>query len=188
MDMSQPHFAPTPHASLRNTEARAFEVVDAFTFVDGNNQRWTAPPGTLTDGASIPQFFLSFTGDPMSPEFRAAAVVHDAFCGMDNKDGASYHQKPWEDVHHMFYEACLACGTPKLKALTLYAAVRLGGPRWTMDKETGKETSKDVSLRDIVPQERLVQEMRRCKDFIETENPSVEEVDAWMQMQENSLR
>jgi len=179
MSASEPHFEPGPHAKLTSTDTEAFCVADDFVFIDENGKRWEAPVGTLTDGASIPQLFLVFTGGQLSQDFRAAAVVHDAYCGVANKGGKSYQIESWPQVHRMFYEACLTCGAGRLKALTMYAAVRLGGPRWEMGK--------DVSLSKLVPEERLVQEMKHCKTFIEERSPSIDEVDEWMKAQESKM-
>lgn len=99
-----------------------------FIFTDGRGIVWKAPAGTVTDGASIPQACMSIIGPPLKDEYRGAALVHDAFCGRANAKGSSYHKASWEDVHQMFYEACIAGGTPEWKAKTMYAAVWLFGP------------------------------------------------------------
>ncbi|MEI7995595.1 MAG: DUF1353 domain-containing protein [Methylococcaceae bacterium] len=179
MSASEPHFEPGPHAKLTSTDTEAFRVAEDFVFIDENGKRWEAPAATLTDGASIPQLFLVFTGGQLSKDFRAAAVVHDAYCGVANKGGKSYQIESWRQVHRMFYEACLTCGAPRFKALTMYAAVRLDGPRWEMGN--------DLSLSKKVPKERLVQEMKRCKTFIEEQSPSIDEVDEWMDAQESKM-
>ena len=180
MDTNKPHFEPS-HPHIEGTDTEQFRALDALFFIDETGKRWEAPIDTLTDGASIPQLFLSFIGDPMSQTVRAAAVVHDAYCGVANKGGKSYHIEPWQKVHRMFYEGLLACGASKLKALTMYAAVRLGGPRWEMD------TNNDVSLSNKVPPERLKEEMRECKNWIEKNAPSIDQVDEWMEAREPQL-
>ncbi len=112
-----------------------FVSVSAFSFTDHSGREWNAPVGTVTDGASIPQFCMAIVGPPMKDEYRGAALIHDAFCGKANEKGASYHRASWEAVHLMFYEACIAGGTPWWKAKTMYAAVYLFGPHdWIYDK------------------------------------------------------
>ncbi|WP_238365818.1 DUF1353 domain-containing protein [Mesobacterium pallidum] len=107
-----------------------FPVSRPLTFVDARNYRWVAPEGTLTDGASIPPAFVSVVGQPTSPEFRAAAALHDAICGVGNEALPGFHSSTWEDAHRMFYEALRVGGTDERRAKVMFAAVYLGGPRW----------------------------------------------------------
>jgi hypothetical protein len=133
-----PRFETLPEKLLTD-DTNFMTLQEDFVFYDGQQTRWFAPKGTKSDGASIPQLFLSFTGDRFDPELRAAAVVHDAYCQDINKDGPSYHSRPWRDVHRMFYDACICRGASKTKAQLMYAAVWLGGPRW--DVVIGSETA-----------------------------------------------
>ena len=50
---------------------------------------------------------------------------------------------PWPEVHRMFYEGLLVGGTPVARAQLMYAAVWLGGPRWTV-KPSRQFTSQRV--------------------------------------------
>lgn len=127
-----------------------------FVFTDCDNHEWTAPALTITDGASIPTFFLSLIGDRYDHRWRGAALVHDAYCQDDNSAGASYHQAPWRSVHRMFYAACLAGKTPRRKALIMYAAVYLGGPRWpVIHSDTVPLSYADRNRTDLTPVDRL---------------------------------
>jgi hypothetical protein len=108
-----------------------------FVFTDCDEYKWTAPTGTITDGASIPTLFLSLIGDRYDDRWRGAALVHDAYCQAVNSAGASYQRAPWQRVHRMFYAACLAGKTPRRKALIMYAAVYWGGPRNWIVTPTG---------------------------------------------------
>ncbi len=107
-----------------------FHTRNTLKFVDARGQTWVAPAGILTDGASIPPLFVPLIGDPRSPEFLNAAVVHDSYSAESNRDTPYYHAAPWQDVHRMFYDALRVSGTPPVKAKIMYAAVYLGGPRW----------------------------------------------------------
>lgn len=102
-------------------------------FVDSNGQDWVAPAGTYTDGATIPGLAAALLGGPRNPRYVAAAAVHDAYCGVVNRDGPVYQTRPWPEVHRMFYEGLLAGGTSTARAQLMYAAVWLGGPRWTVN-------------------------------------------------------
>lgn len=104
-------------------------------FTDPSNLRWKAGkrdpdagPGIqtgLTDGATIPDWAQRLIGEPYSDEYLLAAVVHDHYCYDEN------HVRGWRETHRMFYDALLALGVPMVKAKIMYAAVYLGGPKWT---------------------------------------------------------
>lgn len=129
--------------SFPGQEYRYQRMVRELGFVDSNGQDWVAPPGTWTDGATIPGFATAFVGGPRNPRYVAAAAVHDAYCGVVNADGPVYHSRPWAEVHRMFYEGLLVGGTPVARAQLMYAAVWLGGPRWTV-KPSRQFTSQRV--------------------------------------------
>lgn len=148
----------------------------ALTFIDAAGRVWTAPKATLTDGASIPSLFVPMVGAPTSDTFLPAAVIHDAFCGIGNEDLEEYHSVSWEDTHRVFYDALIAGGTSPLRAKIMFAAVYLGGPRWD-----DPERMLDVA------QDRLVQEMAWCIEFIERGDPSREELVEWMRSREELL-
>lgn len=151
-------------------------MADRLIYTAPDGTEWVAVKGTLTDGASIPTFALSFTGDKFSASFLKAAIVHDAYCQCFVKDRCpeQYHKRPWQAVHQMFRDACIAGGTDVRKANLLFAAVWMYGPRWNDDSR---------NLGDVAPayQRILFQD---CKDFIEkppekTER-SAKEIEAWM--------
>lgn len=103
----------------------------ACLYTDPTGYRWKAPKGTVTDGASIPTACLSFIGDRRDARWRGAALLHDAYCGQANTTGDSYRKATWQRVNRMFYDACLAGGTPRMKASLMYSAVWLFNRRWT---------------------------------------------------------
>ena len=113
--------------SFPGQEYRYQQTMRELGFVDSNGQDWVAPPGTWTDGATIPGFATPFVGGPRNPRYIAAAAVHDAYCGVVNAGGPVYHTRPWAEVHRMFYEGLLVGGTPVARAQLMYAAVWLGG-------------------------------------------------------------
>ena len=147
-------------------------------FVDPAGVTWTAPPLTLTDGASIPTIFETLLGDRQQREFLLAAALHDAYCGVGNEGLETFQTRPWPEVHRMFYEALIAAGAPPTKARIMFAAVYLGGPRW------------DDPARSLegVPPEVLLQEMEWCLKWIEAKDPDVARIEEWMQSREQALR
>jgi hypothetical protein len=102
---------------------REMELLSEFAFVDSFGYRWTAHAGEKVDGASIPdQVWSTVVGTPFIGDYRRASVVHDVAC--------ERHEKTSREAHRMFYEAMLADGTEKARALLFYTAVRLFGPQW----------------------------------------------------------
>lgn len=83
---------------------------------------WSAKPGSIVDGASIPKFAWLIIGSPFIGKYRRASVIHDVYC--DNQT------RPWQEVHWIFYQMMLADGVEKIKAWTMYQAVYYFGPRW----------------------------------------------------------
>lgn len=104
-------------------DGRRFSLGHDFDFIDPSGQAWHVPLGFITDGASIPMPFWSVIGGPYEGLYREAAVVHDAGCCAQTV--------PWQDVHHMFYNAMRCSGVSWSKAKTMFFAVWVGGPRWT---------------------------------------------------------
>ncbi|AVH44963.1 M12 family metallopeptidase [Agrobacterium tumefaciens] len=106
-----------------------------LTFSDGNGLKWragkwvegsaeTIETGT-TDGASIPSWAQGIIGEPFKDEYLRAAVIHDHYCYKENR------VRKWRATHRMFLEALIADGVPSVKAKIMYAAVFLGGPKWS---------------------------------------------------------
>lgn len=162
---------------MENFEQAFLPTQLRIDFVDSGGETWTAPPRTLTDGASIPVIFTPLIGDRQSRGYLMAAALHDAYCGAGNEDLATYRTRPWPEVHRMFYEALLVDGTPPRLAKMMYAAVYLGGPRWD-DPER--------SL-DHLPDEKLLQEMEWCLQWIDLTDPSPDEIEQWMEEREELL-
>ena len=172
----------TPEAvTLREVVGSSFKALvdDELVFVDATGAAWRAPKGTLTDGASVPRLALWRTDGRYDDGFLKAAVLHDAHCQAENADRcpAQYRTRPWQDVHRMFYEAALAGGTPPTLARVMYAAVWLGGPRWD-DPARSLDHVPDAALRAV---------FEDCERWIEANDPSFEEVEAWMEKRERLL-
>jgi hypothetical protein len=81
----------------------------------------------------------------------------------------------------MFYEACLAGGVGPLKAKTMYTMVKTFGPSWTVVAErivvngqTVIEEGGTLTFSRTMPRT----EFSEVIQWIETENPPVEEIDA----------
>lgn len=158
---------------------REAKLLSDYSFIDFNSMKWDVPEGTVVDGASIPQVLWSAVGSPWGDSYRNASVIHDYYC--DKKSA------PWQNVHRMFYEGCLANGINKAKAMELYAAVYCFGPRWEV------KTEKSFSL--IGPDESVayVYEMTPKFDedkltaiskWIQDNDPSIEELQQELEKQQ----
>lgn len=97
-------------------------LLKPVSFKDSNGRIWTAPAGSISDGASIPRSLWSVLGSPFSGEYRASSIIHDHY--------VTTRERSWQDTHKMLYEALLASGVSRTKAQLLYSAVYRFGPRW----------------------------------------------------------
>lgn len=127
-------------------DGRNMALCDALEFHQNNGPIWTAPTGTLTDGASIPQVFWSIIGGPFEGKYRDAAVNHDYECCTKT------HR--WQDVHRMFYAGMMASGEDMWRAKLMYFAVYFFGPRWP---KTEKRPDRKFAEGDAARAARLFQ-------------------------------
>jgi hypothetical protein len=104
------------------TNRREMRLLEDFKFIDKAGIEWIAPAGSIIDGASIPRFFWRIIGSPFIGNYRRASVIHDVYC--------KTQEKPSPEVHAMFWEAMLTDMTPRRKAIEMWIAVRLFGPRF----------------------------------------------------------
>jgi len=110
---------------------RKMKLLENFAYVDPKGVKWVAPKGSVVDGASIPQIFWSVpVGSPFVGDYRRASVLHDVAC--DRKT------KPHKQVHRMFYDAMICDGVDQVKAMTMFMAVRMFGPKWGVPKPRAK--------------------------------------------------
>jgi Protein of unknown function (DUF1353) len=106
-------------------DGRHLTLIGDFRFVDEDMRTWTAPAGTVVDGASIPRPLWSLIGGPLEGKYREASVIHDHYCAIKTR--------PWDQVHNVFYDAMLANGVSISQATLMYLAVYRFGPRWNLD-------------------------------------------------------
>jgi len=105
------------------SDGRRVQLIQPFAYVDGANRRWETPKDAIVDGASIPRPLWTLIGGPFEGKYRDASVIHDWYCDLRNR--------PWKQVHRVFYEAMLTSGVEAAQAKLMYAGVYLGGPRWS---------------------------------------------------------
>jgi len=99
-----------------------FKLLQPYTYKDKLGRSWTAPAGSVVNGASIPKAIWSWIGGPWSGRYRNAAVIHDWMCEKKIADSTT--------AHRIFHEALLVNGVSTFHARVMYEAVLLGGPQW----------------------------------------------------------
>lgn len=187
---------------LKNRPLPFFRTAKEIEFVDARPNKWVAPSGTLTDGASIPKMFFKTIGTPRSREFLNAATLHDAYCGVGNETLPQYHSDIWQNVHRMFYDALRVDGTPAVKAKIMYAAVYLAGPRWNMPGTAPKVRAvpgvmvvtapltagpPNTPLPKLIPEDMLIKAMQDAILFINKTNPSLRRLETYLRKSEQGM-
>ena len=164
-----------------DSDGRKMTLREDFSYVDPNNRRWLAPAGSVVDGASIPPAFWTFVGGPFEGQYRKASVVHDVGC--------VERTASWEDVHRMFYDACVAGGLDEQRAKVLYYAVYHFGPRWepvietvveTHENEQGQLVQERVQRRTMhcsCPAPPTSDEIQQVVDMVVDDNPNPTELE-----------
>ncbi|QFU23749.1 DUF1353 domain-containing protein [Shewanella eurypsychrophilus] len=125
--LTKPHFIGRVVTHWLAKEPRKMLLEEPFSFVDKDGIKWTAPAGSIIDGASIPRPLWYLIGSPFNGRYRRSSVIHDVYCVTQSR--------PHKQVHRMFYDAIRADGVSKVKALAMYGALKIGAPRWTFPKE-----------------------------------------------------
>lgn len=148
-------------------DGRSMKLKKEFVYVDQNGKQWTVPKNTIVDGASIPKMFWTTVGGPYEGKYRNASVVHDHYCVTKTET--------WQDVHLMFYNACITGGTAIIKAKVMYSAVYVGGPRWDI------VIQKDATGKKMIIEKEAnatSEQMKAITQWIESTNPTIEEINA----------
>jgi hypothetical protein len=104
------------------SDGRSMRLLSDLTFRDPRCRDWTAPEGSMVDGASIPRFFWRAIGSPFVGRYRRASVLHDVYCQTQSC--------PSTLVHRMFREAMRADGVGRVRAWLMWLAVQCFGPRF----------------------------------------------------------
>ena len=163
-------------------DGRDMQLLKDFTYVDSRKKVWTAPAGSIINGATIPQAFWSIVGGPLEGKYRNASIIHDTECDRRGE--------PSEAVHYMFYEACRGGGLDEEKAKLMYWAVRWFGPSWKFAYQTlrKKVTLSDGRIVEVVETPRVAVEDKKASvptpdlvelatRYVKEKNPSTEELE-----------
>lgn len=103
---------------------RLMKLLEDFSFLDSQGKMWTAPEGSIVDGASIPKFFTWIIGDPLVGDYRNASVIHDAYCKTQTRS--------YKETHEVFCEMLKELGLVSWKRNLMCFAVKSFGPRWSI--------------------------------------------------------
>jgi hypothetical protein len=102
---------------------------DAVEYETDDGHVYVAPLDMVFDGASIPRAAWSAVGHPFDARYLPAAVIHDAL----------YQQQVTTRARAdaVFREALRANGVNRVRATTMWLAVRVGGAGgWNAKRET----------------------------------------------------
>jgi len=156
-----------------------WELLEDLSFVDKHGDLWKAPKGYKTDGASIPWPLWSFIGSPFTGNYVSSAIIHDVYCDLRSRD--------WKLVHRTFYDAMIKEGTPLLLAKVMYFGVYRFGPKWVVDASRACPfpyvcvQNDPVKLTLMASPEVDIEEFKRAKQKIESENPELADIEVMAQ-------
>ena len=131
-----------------NDGTERVRTLEELVYIDPRGKRWTAPAGSVVDGASIPELFQDIMGTPFGGDYTLASVIHDVAC--------VEQREYWEEVHRVFYDAMMASGVEEKKAKMMYLAVYEGGARWGENMHKHLTQEEILRLLDVNNIESLV--------------------------------
>lgn len=160
-------------------DGRRLKLLADFKFKDRDGRDWMAPKDWVVDGASIPQA-LWILGGPLEGKYRDASIIHDYYCDR--------HLHTWQATHRVFYNGMIARHVDGLRAKAMYYAVYKFGPRWeivlppghALDGRPGLTGARPTAARVIQTQTTQAgaePEVERALAFVETNNPSLDEIE-----------
>src|SRR5438270_2673929 len=105
-----------------NPDGRTMTLLTELRYTDPQGVVWTAPIGSVVDGASIPRYLWSIMDGPFEGKYRNGSVLHDVAYGE--------HNRPWQDCDRMFYYAMRCSGVSVAEAKTIFYALYRFGHHW----------------------------------------------------------
>jgi hypothetical protein len=160
--MGHGRFSGEPQAiwlTQEGTPDRHMRMLQDFSFTDPASRVWSAPAGSIVDGASIPRALWTVVGSPYTGDYRRASIVHDVAC-----DDAGSDKRKRRAADRMFFHACRAGGCSIRESIILYLGVRIGAvaidvPAWQAAvsfetagarvQRTGEEVQLEEDFRQI---------------------------------------
>lgn len=158
-------------------------LVEPFGYFDNiQNIGFQAPAGTITDGASIPKFFIPIIGERYTKEFLRASTVHDWYV---HRVGLNNNQYSYLSIQRMFYHALLDSDVEPKKAKIMYLAVLIGSNKYKMRISTPpQECSSDIpnclqnsSAKIEADEIAIISSIYESEEFLSALNSEIESVE-----------
>ena len=157
-----------------NPDGRTMTLLTELSYTDPNGVVWTAPIGSVVDGASIPRYLWSVMGGPFEGKYRNGSVLHDVAYGQ--------HNRPSWDCDRMFYNAMRCSGVSAAEAKTIYYALYKFGRHWKFPIKRGKPVKYEgelVARGEQIPRAIPVnpEQINEARDWISNTDPSLEQIE-----------
>lgn len=115
-------FLGTPNILLLD-DGHLVQLLETIYYRDRGLRVWTAHKNNLFNGSNIPPHVWTLLKEgPLNGRHRIASFFHDEYCVT--------RERPYQQVHGMYYEACMAAGADEDASRMKYAAIMGGGPVW----------------------------------------------------------
>jgi hypothetical protein len=158
-----------------NPDGRTMTLLSELKYTDPKGVIWTAPSGSVVDGASIPRYLWSLMGGPFEGRYRNASVLHDVAYERQNR--------PWQDCDRMFYNAMRCSGVGAVEAKTMYYTLYKFGHHWKFPvkrakpiRVRGQIVAKAEGIPRAIPVD--ANQINQARDWISNTNPSLEQIEA----------
>jgi hypothetical protein len=66
---------PSPPRVEFHDNGRIVILIEDFSYIDAQGEKWTAPKGAQADGASIPRALWTVLGGPLDGRYRDASIM-----------------------------------------------------------------------------------------------------------------
>ena len=157
-----------------NPDGRTMTLLSELRYTDPQGIVWTAPAGSVVDGASIPRSLWSIMGGPFEGKYRNASVLHDVAYGQ--------HNRPWQDCDRMFYNAMRCSGVSAVEAKTMFYALYRFGHHWKFPIKRAKPVKFEgtmVARGEEIPRAIPVNEneLGDAREWIRRAEPSLEQIE-----------
>src|SRR3989454_8570912 len=167
------HYSGYVEARWEN-DGRTMTLLSELRYTDPQGIVWTAPAGSVVDGASIPRSLWSIMGGPFEGKYRNASVLHDVAYGQ--------HNRPWQDCDRMFYNAMRCSGVSAVEAKTMFYALYRFGHHWKFPIKRAKPVKFEgtmVARGEEIPRAIPVNEneLGDAREWIRRAEPSLEEIE-----------
>lgn len=150
-------------------DGRTMTLLSELRYTDPSGVVWTAPAGSVVDGASIPRALWSLMGGPFEGKYRNASVLHDVVY--------DEHTRPWQQCDRMFYNAMRCSGVGAVEAKTMYYALYRHGRHWRAPRGFFGAFAEHEETRRALPLEEQ-QDVESVRSWIESANPSLQQIEA----------